>query len=155
MLRVVFGFATATEQVTTEQILQVRRWLELGVVEAAARNGEEEDFANLRAEMAKIREQFNDVESFITHDIRFHQLLAVASKIRFYDVIAGITSAVAAIHPEGLNAQSDQKEYGNHIITLHQKICDAVCAVDVETATQAMKSHFDSPVSALINNSSS
>ncbi len=83
MLRVVFGFALATEQVTTEQILQVRRWLELGVVEAAARNGEEEDFANLRAEMAKIREQFNDVESFITHDIRFHQLLAVASKIRF------------------------------------------------------------------------
>ncbi|WP_170708942.1 FCD domain-containing protein, partial [Escherichia coli] len=56
---------------------------------------------------------------------------------------------------EGLNAQSDQKEYGNHIITLHQKICDAVCARDVETATQAMKSHFDSPVSALINNSSS
>ncbi len=52
-------------------------------MEAAARNGGEEDFANLRAEMAKIREQFDDVESFITHDIRFHQLLAVASKIRF------------------------------------------------------------------------
>lgn len=72
-------------------------------------------------------------------------------KIRFYDVIAGITSAVAAIHPEGLSAQSDQKEYGKHIIKLHQTICDAVCARDVETATQAMKSHFDSPVSALIN----
>lgn len=27
VLRVVFGFALATEQVTTEQILQVRRWL--------------------------------------------------------------------------------------------------------------------------------
>ena len=148
VLRVVFGFALATEQVTTEQILQVRRWLELGVVEAAARNGGEEDFANLRAEMAKIREQFDDVESFITHDIRFHQLLAVASKNPLFMML------LQALHQEGLNAQSDQKEYGNHIITLHQKICDAVCARDVETATQAMKSHFDSPVSALINNSS-
>ena len=156
MLRVVFGFALATEQVTTEQILQVRRWLELGVVEAAARNGEEEDFANLRAEMAKIREQFNDVESFITHDIRFHQLLAVASKIRFFMMLLqALHQQLRQSIQEGLNAQSDQKEYGNHIITLHQKICDAVCARDVETATQAMKSHFDSPVSALINNSSS
>ncbi|EPK2921982.1 FadR/GntR family transcriptional regulator [Escherichia coli] len=156
VLRVVFGFALATEQVTTEQILQVRRWLELGVVEAAARNGEEEDFANLRAEMAKIREQFNDVESFITHDIRFHQLLAVASKNPlFMMLLQALHQQLRQSIQEGLNAQSDQKEYGNHIITLHQKICDAVCARDVETATQAMKSHFDSPVSALINNSSS
>ncbi|MEB7938415.1 MULTISPECIES: FadR/GntR family transcriptional regulator [Escherichia] len=155
VLRVVFGFALATEQVTTEQILQVRRWLELGVVEAAARNGEEEDFANLRAEMAKIREQFDDVESFITHDIRFHQLLAVASKNPlFMMLLQALHQQLRQSIQEGLNAQSDQKEYGNHIITLHQKICDAVCARDVETATQAMKSHFDSPVSALINNSS-
>ncbi|MBA1702480.1 FadR family transcriptional regulator, partial [Escherichia coli] len=99
------------------------------------------DFANLRAEMAKIREQFNDVESFITHDIRFHQLLAVASKNPlFMMLLQALHQQLRQSIQEGLNAQSDQKEYGNHIITLHQKICDAVCARDVETATQAMKS---------------
>lgn len=128
VLRVVFGFALATEQVTTEQILQVRRWLELGVVEAAARNGGEEDFANLRAEMAKIREQFDDVESFITHDIRFHQLLAVASKIRFYDVIAGITSAIAAIHPGGIKRpKRSERVWQSHHHTTPENLRRCVC----------------------------
>ena len=121
VLRVVFGFALATEQVTTEQILQVRRWLELGVVEAAARNGGEEDFANLRAEMAKIREQFDDVESFITHDIRFHQLLAVASKNPLFMML------LQALHhhttPENLRrcvCQRCRNGDSSHEITLRQ-----------------------------------
>ena len=157
VLRVVFGFALATEQVTTEQILQVTAaGVELALWKLLPVMAKRKIFANLRAEMAKIREQFNDVESFITHDIRFHQLLAVASKNPlFMMLLQALHQQLRQSIQEGLNAQSDQKEYGNHIITLHQKICDAVCARDVETATQAMKSHFDSPVSALINNSSS
>lgn len=155
VLRVVFGFALATEQVTTEQILQVRRWLELGVVEAAARNGEEEDFANLRAEMAKSANSsmmLKALSPMISASISY---LPLPQNPLFMMLLQALHQQLRQSIQEGLNAQSDQKEYGNHIITLHQKICDAVCARDVETATQAMKSHFDSPVSALINNSSS
>lgn len=104
-----------------------------------------EDFANLRPKWQKSREQFNDVESFIAHDIRFHQLLAVASQSAFMMLLALHQQLRQSIQ-EGLKRlKRSEKRRRNHIITLHQKICDARCAVDVETATQAMKSHFDSP----------
>ncbi|WP_058911311.1 FadR/GntR family transcriptional regulator [Entomohabitans teleogrylli] len=151
VLQVVFGFALSTEQVTATQILSVRRWLELGVVEAAVRNGSEEDFARLRHEMAQIRHHFAEPRHFVEHDMRFHILLARASgNPVFVILLQALHSQLRQSISEGLAAQSTAFEYEKRILELHQRICDAVCQRDSAAATAAMQEHFDVPVSALV-----
>jgi len=150
VLQLVFSFATNTEQVTPTQILAARRWLEIGCVQMAAENGDEQDFSALREEMALIRDGFSDTERFIQHDLNFHLLLSRASKNPLFAIL------LHALHEQmthsmraGLEAQRVRHEYQRGIIELHQRICDCVCIRDAEGARDAMNNHFNLASEAL------
>ncbi|TCL04319.1 FadR/GntR family transcriptional regulator [Sodalis ligni] len=155
VLQLIFGFASATEQVTASQILSVRRWLEIGCAEMAAVNGTEQDFALLQQEMRLIRENFHNTESFVEHDIHFHLVLSQASKNPLFMIL------LQALHAQlkqsvyaGLEAQKEHLQYEQRIVELHQKICDFVCTRDAENAKKAMMEHFDTAVNSLIEQGS-
>ncbi|HEY0209777.1 FadR/GntR family transcriptional regulator [Acerihabitans sp.] len=151
VLQLILGFASATEQVTSSQILSVRRWLEIGCAELAAQNGTEADFALLQQEMKLIRDTFHNTEDFVEHDIHFHLILSQASKNPLFIIL------LQALHAQlkqsvydGLEAQKEHRQYEQRIVALHQKICDFVCARDAENAKRAMAEHFDTAVNSLI-----
>ena len=152
VLQFIFAFASVTEQVTPAQILSVRRWLEIGCVQMAALNGDDDDFAALRQEMALIRDEFSDTERFIQHDLNFHLLLSRCSKNPLFSIL------LQALHEQlthsmlaGLEAQRNADEYEGRIIELHQRICDCVCSRDANGAMKAMADHFSLAVDALLD----
>ncbi|EPO5274573.1 FadR/GntR family transcriptional regulator [Citrobacter braakii] len=153
VLQLIINFAVITEQVTHKDILAVRRHLEMGCVHLAAINGKEEDFEKLREEMRLIKENFKDVDDFISHDLQFHFILSRASGNTLLSILLqSLHEQLMTSMRAGLVAQSKkEKEYEIKIIELHQRICDAVCTRDPERAVQAMAEHFENAIDALID----
>ncbi|MBB1583184.1 FadR/GntR family transcriptional regulator [Serratia sp. OS31] len=151
VLELIFGFAIASNQVSVSQILSVRQWLEIGSAGMAAIHGNEEDFRQLQDEMKQIEACIFDTEKFIQHDINFHLIIARASR----NPLSGIL--LQSLHEQlrrsihaGLEAQSGSDAERKQIVSLHQDICDCVCAQDSEGAMKAMTNHFNTAVNSLI-----
>ncbi|MBB4123755.1 FadR/GntR family transcriptional regulator [Martelella radicis] len=149
-LQIIFGFALATEQVETTHILGFRRLMEVSSVALAARNGTEEDFAEIRHHMDHIRTDIADIPRFLEHDIAFHIALADATKSPMYSImLKALRSAVARTIIDGLYAER-LRNHSEEIIELHQAITDAVCNRDEQGAMKAMDNHFDSVIEDLL-----
>ncbi|MCT4706506.1 FadR family transcriptional regulator [Enterobacteriaceae bacterium H11S18] len=151
VLQLIFGFSLASSQVSVSQILSVRRWLEIGSAGMAAANGTEEDFLLLKAEMEQLAATIFRPGEFIQHDINFHLIIARASGNPLFGILLqSLYEQLRLSVHAGLEAQSETHEKLNHIVALHQTICDCVCARDGAGAMKAMTNHFDTAVNSLI-----
>ncbi|CAI1033118.1 FadR/GntR family transcriptional regulator [Serratia quinivorans] len=149
-LETIFNYSMVTRQISTGEILELRKTLEVQCAALAARHGSGKDFSRLRNEMENLRNVFGDHQQFIIHDSRFHLILAEASGNPIYALLlqalrAPLEKSIAA----GLQAH-DINDRREKIISVHQAILEKVCQRDEAGAREAMQDHFDSAINALI-----
>lgn len=68
------------EGITFGHLLDVRRSLELGIAEQAAKNRGEDDLADMAATLRAMRERLDRGERTISEDLGFHELLVRATR---------------------------------------------------------------------------
>ena len=152
-LQYIFMYTTLTEQISIQDILSVRSFIEIGGVGDAAEKATTEDIINLGTEMIYIEKYINDPDNFVEHDINFHIALAKATYNPLYIILLqalrqySIKSSI-----EGIKLQSKEPGNDKRIIQLHQEIYESVKAHDRSAATQAMINHFSTVNSAFKNN---
>ena len=142
VLELLLNFAACTAQVSLEQILEVRTGMEIYCASLAAQRITPDEEQALVQETCSIEKYISDPEAFISHDLRFHRLLAQAAHNFLYALM--LQALHQQIHQSitaGLALQQSAEERAR-IVTLHQDICMAVCAHDAEKAAAAMRRHF-------------
>jgi DNA-binding FadR family transcriptional regulator len=149
-LSMILDHTVMMKQLSVQQVLDVRRTLELRTV----------DLASLRRTDAQARELLQIVEDMfhaletpetvMELDIRFHELIAQASGNSLYGIIVGsfrvITQQTWHIGWRSRATLENRTEN----IRCHQRIAEAISLQNLEMAETAMTEHFDSAIGVLL-----
>jgi len=113
----------AQADLQVSHVMEVRALLEPCIAEQAARNRTEEDVEALSRCVSAMRESLLDRDTFIRHDMAFHQALARASGNPVYHAImASITHVLAEVQ----QMLPDDAHYRRQSLSYHTVIRDAV-----------------------------
>jgi len=89
VLALVIDHAVHTEQTTVQQVLDVRRTIEMRTVGLAALRRNVRECAEITGYAASMRRDFSTGERVMEHDIAFHEAIARASKNPMFALIVG------------------------------------------------------------------
>lgn len=132
-------FMTLINNTSVEELFEARRIIEAGLAEMAAERATEEDLAALQSEINGMRETIGDPESFLRHDISFHQAIARAADNK---LMSGVMDTIAQllyhIRRQTIASASDFEE----AINWHQKIFEAIRKRDAKRAKEMLSSHL-------------
>src|SRR5262249_92467 len=139
-----------TNQITVQQILDVRRTVELRTVTLAALRRSDREAADIKAHAAAMRADFGDATRVMEHDIAFHEAIAAASKNPMFGLIVGSFRVVRGqAWAVGWTAGgSDAVRLAN--VALHEAIATAIADRDHRAAEARMAEHFDDTVKVLL-----
>jgi len=141
---VLVGHALTTGQITTLQVMEVRRGIEENAAALAARNRTDTDVAALERILAGLRRAVGDIEAFTKPDIAFHRAMARATgNLLLSSIMAGMAGVVLESSRVGLSYVRTPVEW-DEILAVHEHVVAAVKDADPERARQAMQAHFDS-----------
>jgi GntR family transcriptional regulator, transcriptional repressor for pyruvate dehydrogenase complex len=121
--------AVQVNQITVQQILDVRRTIEMRTVSLAALLRADRQAEEIASHAAQMRTDFHDAEKVMQHDIAFHE----------------------AIAQTGWTAR-DSDAARNASVDCHEAIAAAIKEKDAQQATTLMAAHFDDTVSVLLSN---
>lgn len=150
-LSLVLDHTTYSRGLSIQQVLDVRRTLEMRTVALAAIRRSDADATDL---LKIIRRMFADLEAGHTElmelDIQFHSIIAKASGNHLYamlvDSFAIITRQTWEIGWRSRATHQNRREN----IKCHERIAIAIMAQDSGRAEAAMSEHFDGAISVLI-----
>ena len=150
VLPLVLDHAVQTDQVSIQQIYDVRRTIETRTVALAAlRRGTAESIEIGRLAQA-MRSDFAQPQAVMGHDIAFHEAIARASKNPLFALIVSafhvITRQTWQIGWSSRPSDADRYES----VACHERIANAIAAQDPRDAEAAMAEHFDHSVKALL-----
>lgn len=132
-------FMTLIHNTEIKEIFEARRIVEAGLAEIAAERISAAQLAILAAEIAAMRETVNDLNEFITHDMRFHQTIAVAADNH---LMSGIMETLLQL----LFRFRDQKIRSvaalQKAVQWHQRIYQALERRDGKRAKELMSGHL-------------
>jgi len=140
-----------TKQVTIQQILDVRRTIELRTVALAALRRTDQEASEIVQLAADMRRQFADPDSVMKLDISFHEAIARASRnplfallVNSFRVVTRQTWATgwASRPTDGARMES---------VAGHAAIASAIHDGNPQAAERAMADHFDLTVKALLS----
>jgi GntR family transcriptional regulator, transcriptional repressor for pyruvate dehydrogenase complex len=150
VLPVILNHAVLTEQVSVQQIYDVRRAIEQRTVVLAALRrtpAEAEMIVNLAAAMDR---DFNDPHLVKQSDISFHEAIARASKNPLFALIVSsfriVTEKTWYI---GWASRPTDEDRRNNVLC-HKRIAAAILQQDAKEAEALMVEHFDNSVKALL-----
>ena len=150
VLAMVLDHAVVTDQISVQQIYDVRRTIEARTASLAARHRNERDAAAITALVASMRADFAVPDRVMAHDIAFHEAIAVASRNPAFALIVGafhsVTRQTWAI---GWHSRADDRAR-LEMIAGHEAIAAAIIGHDPDAAAAAMTRHFEQSVQALI-----
>lgn len=151
VLPLVLDHAVQTNQVSIQQIYDVRRTIEMRTVALAAlrRSGAEAaEIAGLASTMRQVRQR---PDAIMEVDIAFHEAIAVASRNPLFALIVNafhvVTRQTWHIGWASRRLESDRLSS----IACHERIAAAIVARDAPAAEAAMAEHFDSSVKVLLD----
>lgn len=144
-----FEDALITGQAKAQQILEVRRGLEIEMAALAARRCPPDTLACLEVLLAEMSSSLEVPRVYVELDMRFHRTLAQAADNPFYVVLAdACRNAFETSMDVGLRARLSSLEL-DEVQRLHAEIVGAVRAKNPVTAADAMARHFDDALAAL------
>ncbi len=150
-LSLILEHGVRTEQITIQQIYDVRRTIEMRIAALAALRRSEEEAEALREEAAGMRANLDIPDLVMRHDLELHKILARASRNPVFALLLGaFEGIIAQTWPIGWRARTTP-EAREAMIANHEKIAEAVVQGEPERAMQAMAAHFDETVRALIS----
>ena len=150
-LSVILDHATHAKGLSIQQLLAVRRTLELRTVSPAAlrrTDAEAAELLDLTSRMFKALD--GDYSALMELDLRFHSVIAKASGNDLYamliDSFQVITRKTWAIGWRSRGTHANRLEN----LKCHERIATAIMAQDATRAEAAMSEHFDSAVNVLL-----
>ncbi|QIB67390.1 FadR/GntR family transcriptional regulator [Kineobactrum salinum] len=140
-----------TQQVTVQQIWDIRRSIEMRAVALACMHRSERTARRLEELAGLMRETHGDIATMTEHDIEFHLTIAEATRNPLYPVlISSLTSAMRETNPIVWQARTKPEER-LAVMDWHAAIADAIAARDTAKATEALSRHFDEALRGLVN----
>lgn len=147
-----FDHVVYTRHVTVQQVLAVRRPLEVRAAALAAVRRTAEQAEQIVAHAAGMRAALKEKEPkrMSEHDIALHAAIADATQNPLLAVmIKAFAPVTRQTWPVGWKSRTEPEEQ-TAMITCHEAIADAILKQDVVAARGAMSAHFDESVKALV-----
>lgn len=150
-LSMILDHTVYTRQLSVQQILDVRRTLELRTCALAALRRSDAQAEELRAIVDGMTAALDTApDTVMEHDIRFHELIARASGNSLYSILVEsfrvVTSQTWHI---GWHARATAENRRENI-RCHGRIAQAIADRDPIAAEKAMSEHFDGAVAVLL-----
>lgn len=139
-----------TDQISVQQIYDVRRTVETRIVTLAAirRSGSEAEKVVALAHAMRL-DALNP-EHLMERDLEFHQAIARASRNPVFALIVGAFQGITRqTWPIGWRSRTNG-ESRERMLAIHEEIARAVAQGDPAAASDAMGRHFDESVRALV-----
>jgi len=140
--------AVATRQLAVDEVLELRRAIEIAVAGVAARRRSPADVATLTRLVALMRATVGRV-AYLRHDLAFHVALARATRNPLFAMLiesmrAPLAASMRASHARRRGARNFAQAHA-----AHEAILAAVAAGDGPGAERAMRAHFADVAAAL------
>jgi DNA-binding FadR family transcriptional regulator len=150
VLGVVLDHAVHTDQVSIQQIYDVRRTVEMRTVSLAALRRLDVEAETIAVHAAAMREVFSTPHEVMEHDIAFHGAIAIASRNPLF---ALVVSSFGLVTRQTWRIGWESRATDVHrmaSVECHERIAAAIEARDPRAAEAAMAQHFDDSVKALL-----
>jgi GntR family transcriptional repressor for pyruvate dehydrogenase complex len=145
-----FDHVVYTKHVTVQQVLAVRRPLEVRAAALAAVRRTPEQARQISAHAEGMRAALHDPLTMSEHDIALHAAIADASQNPLLAIMIKAFSPVTRqTWPVGWKSRTEPEEQ-TAMIACHEAIAEAIQKQDVTAARSAMSAHFDESVKALV-----
>ena len=145
-----FDHVVYTKHVTVQQVLAVRRPLEVRAAALAAVRRTPEQAQQIVAHAAAMRAALHDPKTMSEHDIALHEAIADATQNPLLSImIKAFTPVTRQTWPVGWKSRTEPEEQ-TAMIACHEAVADAIQKQDVAAARAAMSAHFDESVKALV-----
>jgi GntR family transcriptional regulator, transcriptional repressor for pyruvate dehydrogenase complex len=139
-----------TQQISIQQVYDVRRTIESRIAALAALRRSDEEGEALVATAAEMRAAIEMPDALMEHDLAFHSLLAAACRNPVFALIVGafqgITRQTWDIGWRSRPTRADAER----MVANHEAIAAAVREGNPARAVEAMGAHFDESVKALV-----
>lgn len=149
-LSMIIDHTVHTRQLSIQQVLDVRRTLELRTASLAALRRSDADARQLQEIVARMFACTEQPEILMAADIEFHELIARASGNTLYAMMVGsfrvITQQTWHIGWRSRATLENRTEN----IRCHERIATAIAVQDPARAETAMAKHFDSAMTVLL-----
>lgn len=140
-----------TEQISIQQIYDVRRTIEMRTATLAALRRTEAEGRAIVAHTDAMLAQIDDIGAVMEHDLAFHLEIAKAARNPVFALIVGAFDGVTRhTWPVGWRSRQTMAEQVA-MIELHRDLGNAIADGDPSRARDLMAQHFDASVKALIN----
>ncbi len=114
-----------TDQISIQQIYDVRRTMETRIVTLATLRRSDQEAREILAEARAMRASIDDPENLMRHDLAFHVALAKASRNPVFGLIVGAFQGITSqTWPIGWKSRTTPKRASE--IANHEKIAEAV-----------------------------
>ncbi|MDP1027568.1 FCD domain-containing protein [Sphingomonas sp. KR1UV-12] len=145
--------AVATAQVTTAQVWDVRRTLELRTAALAAENRSDEDARAIADHAACMAQDGNDLDKLIGHDIAFHQAVARAGgNALFHQIVRSFEQLMRIAVPTAWQTRETPLQR-DAVFAVHRNLATAIADRDAAAAATLMEAHFDKSISDIFDGS--
>jgi GntR family transcriptional repressor for pyruvate dehydrogenase complex len=132
----------ALHRLSPEQMFEARCVLEVGAAGLAAERASSEHMTAMADEVSGMFAAVDDPQSFLSHDIRFHRAVAIATG---NPILSSIVEMVSGLFFERNRVPQRTPEQLRHMAMIHRNIYQAVRARDPERARSEMSSHLPRP----------
>lgn len=150
VLALVIDHGVQTDQVSVQQILDVRRTIEMRTVALAALRRTEKEAREITALAAAMRADFNEADKVMEHDIAFHETIARASRNPIFALIVGSFHVVTRQTWRIGWIARETDEDRNENVACHEAIAAAIATGNRAVAETQMAFHFDNTVKVLL-----
>src|SRR5882724_8500397 len=145
-----FDHVVYTRHVTVQQVLAVRRPLEVRAAALAAMRRTAEEAEQMLGHAAAMRAALKKPELMSEHDIALHAVIADATQNPLLAVmIMAFAPVTRQTWPVGWKSRAEPEEQ-SAMIACHEALADAIMKQDVSGARATMSAHFDETVRALV-----
>lgn len=150
VLPLVLNHAVLTDQVSVQQIYDVRRAIELRTVALAALRRTPAEAAEILALTKNMERDFDVPEKVKESDIAFHEAIARASRNPLFALIVSAFRVVTekTWYIGWTSRPTDAERHAN--VLCHRRIAEAIERQDARGAEALMAEHFDNSVKALL-----
>lgn len=139
-----------TEQITVQQIYDVRRTIETRTAALASLRRSDAEAERIGEHAHAMRDHLSDPPKLMEHDLAFHLEIAKAAKNPVFSMIVGAFDGVTRhTWPIGWRSRTSDAEQ-MAMVQIHVDLADAIVRGDPQAARDLMARHFDESVKALL-----
>ena len=138
--------AVATAQVSTTEVWDVRRTLELRTADLAAQHRDDGEARAIMAAATAMRAAGDDLDAVTHHDIVFHQAIATASRnTLFLQIVRSFEGLMRVAVPTAWHTRETEPQR-EAVLATHRDIAQSIADRDPVAASLLMSRHFDATI---------